>query len=64
MLIASKIGDISKFSTTDKLVSWCGLCPTVHQSGNSMYMGRMKKRWKQKDKLDYDTGCKYCIKNR
>jgi transposase len=25
------------------LVSWCGLCPTVHQSGTSMYMGRMKK---------------------
>ena len=43
MLIASEIGDISRFSTADKLVSWCGLCPTVHQSGNSMYMGRMKK---------------------
>jgi transposase len=43
MLISSEIGDISRFSTADKLVSWCGLCPTVHQSGNSMYMGRMKK---------------------
>lgn len=43
MLIASEIGDISRFSTAGKLVSWCGLCPTVHQSGNSMYMGRMKK---------------------
>jgi transposase len=43
MLISSEIGDISRFRTADKLVSWCGLCPTVHQSGNSMYMGRMKK---------------------
>lgn len=43
MLIASEIGDISRFRTASKLVSWCGLCPTVHQSGNSMYMGRMKK---------------------
>ena len=22
--------------------SWAGLCPSVHQSGNSLYMGRMK----------------------
>lgn len=43
MLICSEIGDISRFRTAGKLVSWCGLCPTVHQSGNSTYMGRMKK---------------------
>ena len=43
MLIVSEIGDISRFRTAGKLASWCGLCPTVHQSGNSMYMGRMKK---------------------
>jgi transposase len=43
MLISAEIGDISRFSTADKLVSWCGLCPTVHQSGNTMYMGRIKK---------------------
>lgn len=43
MLIASEIGDISRFRTASKLVSWCGLCPTVHQSGDSIYMGRMKK---------------------
>lgn len=43
MLISSEIGDISRFITADKLVSWCGLCPTVHQSGSTMYMGRMKK---------------------
>ena len=39
MLVASEIGDISRFRTAGKLVSCCGLCPTVHQSGKSMYMG-------------------------
>ena len=44
MLISSEIGDISRFRTAAvKLVSWCGLYPTVHQSSNTMYMGRIKK---------------------
>jgi transposase len=42
MLIASEIGDMTRFSTPEKLVSWAGLCPSIHQSGNSLYMGRMK----------------------
>jgi transposase len=42
MMIASEIGDITRFSTPEKLVSWAGLCPSVHQSGNSLYTGRMK----------------------
>ncbi len=42
MLIMSEIGDIKRFTDPSKLVSWSGLCPTVHQSGNSLYMGRMK----------------------
>ena len=42
MMISSEIGDISRFSSPQKLVSWTGLCPSVHQSGNSLYMGRMK----------------------
>jgi len=42
MLIASEIGDITRFDTPEKLVSWAGLCPSIHQSGNSLYMGRMK----------------------
>src|SRR4030095_5467329 len=48
MLISSEIGGISRFRTAGKLVSWCGLCPTVHQSGTSMYMGRMKKKMETK----------------
>jgi transposase len=43
MLISSEIGDIARFATPAKLVSWAGLCPTVHQSGDSLYHGRMKK---------------------
>jgi transposase len=47
MLIASEIGDISRFdisrfATPKKLVSWAGLCPTLHQSGNSSYHGTIK----------------------
>ena len=42
MLIMSEIGDITRFTDPSRLVSWSGLCPTVHQSGNSLYMGRMK----------------------
>ncbi len=42
MLIASEIGEIKRFSSPQKLVSWTGLCPSVHQSGNSLYMGKMK----------------------
>ncbi|MGB8938261.1 MAG: IS110 family transposase [Candidatus Nitrosopolaris sp.] len=42
MMISSEIGDITRFSTPEKLVSWSGLCPSIHQSGNSPYMGRMK----------------------
>jgi transposase len=42
MLIMSEIGDITRFTDPSKLVSWSGLCQTVHQSGNSLYMGRMK----------------------
>jgi transposase len=43
MLIASEVGDISRFPSPKHLISWMGLCPSLHQSGNSSYMGRMKK---------------------
>lgn len=42
MLLASEIGEISRFPTPKKLVSWAGVCPTLHQSGDSLYHGRMK----------------------
>ena len=43
MLIASEIGDISRFKTPEQLVSWTGMCPTVYQSGDTTYHGHMKK---------------------
>jgi transposase len=43
MMIASEIDDIrSRFRTPEKLASWSGLCTSIHQSGNSLYMGKMK----------------------
>ena len=43
MLVASEIDGIKRFRTAKELVSWAGMCPTVHQSGDTMYLGRMKK---------------------
>ena len=43
MLLASEIGDITRFKTADRLVSWTGMCPRVYQSGNVMHHGHMKK---------------------
>ena len=43
MLLASEVDGIGRFASPKKLVSWAGMCPTVHQSGNTMYHGRMKK---------------------
>ena len=43
MLLVSEIGDISRFKTADRLVSWTGMCPRVYQSGNVTHHGRMKK---------------------
>lgn len=43
LILAVEIGDIKRFATPKKLVSWGGLCPTVHQSGDKLYLGRMKK---------------------
>lgn len=43
LLIALEIDGVKRFDNPKKLVSWAGLCPTVHQSGRAMYHGRMKK---------------------
>jgi transposase IS116/IS110/IS902 family protein len=42
IMISSEIGDINRFSSPQKLVSWAGLCPSIHQSRISLYMRRMK----------------------
>ena len=43
LLIASEICDIRRFPSPKHLVSWIGLCPSIHQSGNSLHIGGIKK---------------------
>ena len=43
LLLALEIDGIERFATPKKLVSWMGMCPTVHQSGNAIHHGKMKK---------------------
>jgi transposase len=40
--IAAYIADIDRFPTPSHLVSWVGLCPSIHQTGETTYMGKMK----------------------
>jgi transposase len=41
--IASEIGDINRFPTAKRLVSYTGLCPRVYQSGDSDLRGPLSK---------------------
>ena len=42
-LVAAEIDGIKRFGSPKKLISWAGMCPTLHQSGDTSYHGRMKK---------------------
>lgn len=44
MLFVSEIGDIERFHTPNKLISWLGLAPRVHQSGGVSYNGKITKK--------------------
>lgn len=44
MLIVSEIGDLTRFSSSSKLVSWLGLAPSVRQSADSCYHGKITKK--------------------
>jgi transposase len=44
MLIKSEIGNIERFPTYKKLVSWAGLAPSLHQSGTVEYHGGITKQ--------------------
>jgi transposase len=54
MMIVSEIGDITRFSAPEKLVSWSGLCPSIHQSLHGKDEGL-----KQEDKMDINSGSKH-----
>ncbi len=44
LLLLYEIGDITRFSNPKKLVSWCGLAPSLHQSGNVRFTGRITRQ--------------------
>jgi transposase len=44
LLILSEIGSIERFIDQWKLVSYAGLAPSLHQSGRTLYIGRITKR--------------------
>jgi len=43
-LLVAEICDINCFSSDKKLVSWAGLAPSIHQSGDKMSGGRITKQ--------------------
>ncbi|MEM3594282.1 MAG: IS110 family transposase, partial [Candidatus Jordarchaeaceae archaeon] len=43
LLILTEIGDIQRFPGPEKLVSWIGLAPRVHQSGEKLRSGAITK---------------------
>jgi transposase len=43
MLFSCEVGDIERFPSSNKLVSWIGLAPRVSQSGNTLYHGHITK---------------------
>jgi transposase len=44
LLIKSEIGTIERFSDYKRLVSWAGLAPSLHQSGDVEYHGNITKQ--------------------
>jgi transposase len=44
LLIKSEIGDVRRFPNYKKLVSWAGLAPSLHQSGNVERRGHITKQ--------------------
>ena len=43
LVIRSEVGDISRFGSADQFVCYCGLSPTVSQSADSVYYGKLNK---------------------
>jgi transposase len=43
LLIKSEIADVSRFKNFDKLCSYAGLAPRIHQSGNKCILGALSK---------------------
>ena len=44
MILLSEIGDVKRFATPEKLASWVGLAPQVHQSGETHWTGHITRK--------------------
>lgn len=44
LVILAELGDISRFKTSDKVVAYAGLAPSVYSSANTRRMGRLTKQ--------------------
>lgn len=44
LLFLCEVGDVSRFPSPSHLSSWVGLVPQVHQSGDTLYHGRITKQ--------------------
>ncbi len=44
LLLLYEIGNITRFSNPKKLVSWVGLDPSLYQSGNTRWTGRITRQ--------------------
>jgi transposase len=44
LLLINEIEDITRFSNPKKLVSWAGLAPSLHQSGNIIWTGNITRQ--------------------
>lgn len=44
LMIAAEIGDIRRFDSAKQLVSYAGLNPSIHQSGNTLRTGHISKQ--------------------
>lgn len=44
MIILSEIGDVKRFPDPGRLTAWAGLVPSLHQSGEKEWTGRITKR--------------------
>lgn len=43
LVVRAEIGDISRFRTPEQLISYCGLAPTVNQSSDNIYYGKLNR---------------------
>ena len=43
LVVRAEIGDIRRFSSAEQLISYCGLCPSVRQSADKIYYGKLNR---------------------